>query len=256
MSDAQSRKTINYRDRFYRHYVSTHAASIHGEQSKAVIGRQFSTWRSYFGKYLPRDVNAKILDVGCGDGGFVYWLNSEGYKDVQGIDFSHEQIEVARSYGIENVKQADALEFLPEHLGQFDVIVTSDVLEHIPKESILHFIEMVRLGLKPGGVFIAQTVNAENLLWGRLRHGDFTHETAFTRTSIKQVASLAGFRLIGIYPQRPVIHGLKSLVRYCLWRSFELVFQFYLAVSTGSPDGIFTQNLILVARKDIEGIHE
>ena len=249
MSEVESRKTVNYRDRFYGKYVSTHASSIHGVQSKSVIEGQFSTWSSYFGKFLPSDFDAQILDIGCGDGGFVYWLTSSGYKNVQGIDYSHEQIEVANSYGIKNVRQADAFAFLPGNVGKFDIIFASDVLEHIPKECTLKFIEMVGLAVKPGGVFIAQTVNAENLLWGRLRHGDFTHEIAFTRTSVKQVVSLAGFKFIDIYPQRPVIHGLKSFIRYCLWRLFELCFRFYLAVSTGSPDGIFTQNIIVAARK-------
>lgn len=229
--------------------MSSHAATIHGEQNITVIEGQFSTWKSYFGKLLPKDKNAAILDVGCGDGGFVLWLNSMGYKNVQGIDYSAEQIEVAKNYGLNNVQQADALIYLPENPDKFELIFSSDVLEHIPKENILEFVECIRVSLKSNGVFIAQTVNAESLLWGRLRHGDFTHEVAFTQTSIRQVLNLAGYDEIRVFPQRPIIHGLKSIVRYCVWRIFELFFHFYLAVLTGSSAGIFTQNLIVVTKK-------
>lgn len=245
----KKRLKLSYRDKFYNKYVSSHAATIHGEQNISVIEGQFSTWKSYFGKLLPKDRNAAILDVGCGDGGFLLWLNSIGYKNVLGIDYSAEQIEVAKSYGIKNAQQADALIYLPESPDKFDLVFSSDVLEHIPKENILEFVEGIRISLKPGGIFIVQTVNAESLLWGRLRHGDFTHETAFTQTSILQILNLAGYDEIRIFPQRPIIHGLKSIVRYCIWRVFELFFHFYLAVLTGSPAGIFTQNLIAVAKK-------
>lgn len=240
---------MSYRDKFYKKYVSSHAATIHGGQNISIIEGQFSTWKSYFIKFLPKDKNAAILDVGCGDGGFVLWLNSMGYKNVQGIDYSAEQIEVAKSYGVNNVHQADALIYLPENPDKFDLVFSSDVLEHIPKENVLEFVACIRISLKPCGFFVAQTVNAESLMWGRLRHGDFTHEGAFTQTSIRQVFSLAGYDEIRVFPQRPIVHGLKSLVRYCIWRMFELFFHFYLAVLTGGSAGIFTQNLIAVAKK-------
>jgi len=42
---------------------------------------------------LPEDKKAKIIDLGCGNGGFVYWLQQIGYQNAEGIDISAEQIE-------------------------------------------------------------------------------------------------------------------------------------------------------------------
>ena len=104
--------------------------------------------------------------------------------------------------------------------------------------------------LKPGGVFISQTVNAENLLWGRLRHADFTHDTAFTKLSMHQLLMVFGFEDILVVPQRPIAHGFKSVFRLILWRLIEVVLKTYLIIETGSSSGaIFTQNIITAARK-------
>ena len=61
---------------------------------------------------MPEDKKAKIIDLGCGNGGFVYWLQQIGYQNAEGIDISAEQIETGQKLGIKNIKQADIKEFL------------------------------------------------------------------------------------------------------------------------------------------------
>ena len=41
-----------------------------------------------------------ILDVGCGNGSFLYLLKELGYKNTMGIDLSHNMISIANSKGI------------------------------------------------------------------------------------------------------------------------------------------------------------
>jgi 2-polyprenyl-3-methyl-5-hydroxy-6-metoxy-1,4-benzoquinol methylase len=235
--------------RFYDKYVSTHTGNLYGPQDLKKIEGQFFAWRSYFSAFLPKDRNAKILDLGCGNGGFVHWLDSLGYKNVFGLDISNEQVKAAEMLGIKGVSRGDIFDFLPSRRGEFEVIFARDILEHIPREKTLDFVELVAASLHSGGSFVVQTVNAENLLWGRLRHADFTHEQAFTKDSLRQVMSVAGFKDVQVCPQRPIVHGFISLMRYILWRSFELFMRGYLLVETGSHDGIFTQNVLAVAKK-------
>lgn len=239
----------DYRDKFYSKYVSAHTVNLYGESSLEDIKRQFPIWRTYFGRFLPADKKSKILDIGCGDGGFVYWLGEFGFANVEGIDISAEQLEKARQLGVKNVKQADAIGFLKSKEKVYDVVFARDFLEHLTKAEILNVIENVRQSLKENGVFVIQTVNAENLLWGRLRYGDFTHELAFTSQSIEQVLRAVGFSEINIFPQRPVIHGLKSFIRYFLWYIFELLLKLYLLVENGISKGILTSDLIVRAKK-------
>ena len=58
------------------------------------------------------DDNDVVLDLGCGNGGFVYWLQHMGYKNSYGIDISPEQVEFANRLGIKNIIHAELFEFL------------------------------------------------------------------------------------------------------------------------------------------------
>jgi SAM-dependent methyltransferase len=74
----------------------------------------------------------RVLDVGCGKGELASDLAERGGASVVGIDVNEEYLDFARSrYGHGSVEfvRADALSQLPP--GPFDVVVLSNVLEHI-----------------------------------------------------------------------------------------------------------------------------
>lgn len=154
-----------------------------------------------------------------------------------------------KKLGIKNIQQADIKKFLQDKKFFYDIIFARDVLEHFNKEEIMDILDIVYHSLKQGGVFVSQTINAENLLCGRLRYIDFTHEISFTKESASQVFRMIGFKNIKIYPQPPVIHGIKSFIRYILWKFIEYCLRFYLLIETGSSKGIFTQDIIISASK-------
>ncbi|MDP3725179.1 MAG: class I SAM-dependent methyltransferase [Nanoarchaeota archaeon] len=226
----------------YETYASTQAIECPGEE-------EFGALRAYFGKFLPREKRAEILDVGCGSGNFLVWLHSLGYEGAVGVDVSEEQIERGKGLGIKNLILGDAREFLRENQNRFDVIFARDFLEHFTKEETLELMTLVRESLKYGGFFMGQTLNGESLLAGRLFYGDLTHETAFTWRSVRQLCLAAGFSKIETYPQRPVIKGIKSFVRYCIWMGIETCLRIYLLAATGAGKGIFTQDILFKAEK-------
>lgn len=222
---------------------------MYGSATMDTIKKESRAWTAYFKRLLPSDKNVSILDLGCGNGGFVYWLASIGFSNVFGIDISAEQIRVAQKLGVKNIVQADAREFLKDRKSTYDLIIARDFLEHFSKEELLELTSLIFHSLKTGGTFIVQTVNAESLLWGRLRHGDLTHKTAFTSTSIAQLLRLAGFREIHSCPERPPVLGIKSFVRRLLWHVIELKLHLYLLIVSGSASGIFTQDFLTTAKK-------
>jgi cyclopropane fatty-acyl-phospholipid synthase-like methyltransferase len=213
------------------------------------IKKQFPVWKKYYAKFLPADGNAKILDIGCGNGGFVYFLQTLKFKNAEGIDISREQIASAHKLGIKNVIQADIKEFLPGHVEMYDLILARDIIEHLTKDEILDVLETIYKSLKVDGLFIVQSPNGESPFSGRIRYGDFTHEVVFTRSSLSQVLTEVGFRDVEFYSAGPVPKGLKSTARYILWKCIESVLRLYTAIETGSFSGIFTQNVIAAARK-------
>jgi len=71
--------------------------------------------------------NARILDIGCGPGNLIYFLQKRGYKHIEGIDICDRFLKSAAKKGL-NVKKSDILDFNPKK--KYDFIITTDVLEH------------------------------------------------------------------------------------------------------------------------------
>lgn len=239
---------MDYRNKLYKKYHSTHTGHLYAEQV-GFSASSSATWERYFAGFFPQNKEAAVLDIGCGSGDFITWMNRLGYTNTSGIDISEEQIALAKKFGAKHVEVADLLSYLPKHKKEFDVIIARDVLEHLTKEEVLGVLENIYGALKDGGVFIAQTVNAKNWMWGRLRYGDFTHELAFTQESISQILRAENFSDIKIYSQRPVVHGIFSCVRWLAWMLFEYLIKIVLFIETGTPSAIVTQNLIVAAWK-------
>ena len=88
-----------------------------------------------------------ICDLGCGNGHISGRLAALGY-DVTGVDASASGLQIARrSYpGVEFVQ---ALIDRDLNLGQFDLVISSDVIEHLYRPSDL--LEATASQLKPGG---------------------------------------------------------------------------------------------------------
>lgn len=240
---------MNSNTKLYSTYVSSHTSHLYGEITLDDIKGQFPVWKRYFGKFLSDDKSAEILDVGCGNGGFIFFLKEYGYENSSGIDISKEQVELAEKLGISGVKHADAISFIRDENKEKDVIFARDVIEHFSKETIPELLTLIFNSLKPGGVLIIKTPNAGGPFGSRYRYYDFTHNIAFTRESLNQVLRAAGFKEISFYPAGPVPKGIKSTARFILWKMIEAILRFYMLVEVGASEGIFTQNIIAVARK-------
>ncbi len=239
----------NYKSRFYSKYVSTHNVHLFHALTKDVALGFFPAFRGHYERFLPADKKARILDLGCGNGSLVYWLEGLGYAEAEGVDVSPEQVELAKSLGVKKVYCEDLVNFLEQSKTEYDVVFIRDTLGHFFKKEIVNIMDLIYRKVKKGGKLIIKTPNAESPLSGQLRHGDFTHEVGFTRTSLRQLAEVAGFGKTEAYPTPPVVHGLKSGVRFLLWKLIELGLRFYRLADAGNGEGIFTQNVIVVAYK-------
>ena len=240
----------NRQQQIYTRYLSSCPENLQKYRFSS-FEQQFSMFEVYFGRLIPQNKKAKILDLGCGSGAFVAWLQSKGYKGVEGIDISPEQIGAGKKYGVKNLRRGDVLAFLGDKEEVYDLISAHDLIEHFEKDRILALLELIHKALKSGGgKLLISTLNAESLFSARHRYSDFTHEVGFTPHSLCQILYFTGFKHVKIFPKGPYVHGLKSAMRWLLWRGMKQFIRFYLLVETGSSgDGVYTQTMYAVGRK-------
>jgi 2-polyprenyl-3-methyl-5-hydroxy-6-metoxy-1,4-benzoquinol methylase len=88
----------------------------------------WSKYRATIKKYL-KNKNSKFLDVGCGNGINLKYLNSQGYSNVYGAEVSRLFVKKAENNKIKNVYYYDGVN-LPFENNFFDLIGSFNVLEH------------------------------------------------------------------------------------------------------------------------------
>ena len=96
----------------------------------------------------------RILEVGVGCGIFTRFLSRTGAQ-VTAIDINPDFIESVQ--GLPNVSAHVRDATCPFDVEDQDVVLSSEVLEHVPPERSIAMLREIRASLKPGGVFILTT---------------------------------------------------------------------------------------------------
>ena len=151
---------------------------------------------------LPRD--ARILEVGAGGGFLLRDLAELGFSDLTGSDITDSAVrEIAFRVPQAEVVMANASR-LPFRSGAFDVVVSSDVIEHLPDVDC-HLSEVAR-ALRPGGLYFIKTPNrAVAEAYYRLRglHDSyFWHPSMFTPSELRAALARHGMEMRSLAPPR------------------------------------------------------
>lgn len=242
---------LDYRARIYESYVSAREEPLAPVTVEGLKPRE-AYLKKLIRDHFPPDKQARVLDLGCGHGTLLYFARQEGYTNLVGVDVSAEQVAAAHHMGIGEVQCGDLMETmrsLPDNSQ--DVVIAFDVIEHFTRSELLPFVDEVRRILCENGVWIIHAPNGGSPFIGRVFHGDFTHEQAFTPTSMNQLLLASHFSRVQCFEDFPVAHGLKSGVRRLLWREIRSVLRFCIIAETGDAgtDHILSQNFLTVARR-------
>lgn len=141
----------------------------------------------------------RILDLGCGRGWLTYMVDA--YGECVGVDPISPVVEFARErYPGLTFEVGSTSELLSEgHAGAYDVVIASEVIEHVAPAELRRFVaEMAEL-LAPSGWAIVTTDRGE--LHGRwVRRENTTEqpeENWFTERQLRALFEGAGFVVVG-----------------------------------------------------------
>lgn len=232
-------------------YSETRPNYVLPSSPEALLTGRIPAFRRRYLPLLPIDRQATILDIGCGCGEFVHFLQREGFENARGVDLDSRQILQGQSLGVRRLEAGCAEDVLRRSVESYDAVVAIDVLEHIPKANIIQILGLVWQALRVGGRLVCQVPNLA-AFYQPLFYMDFTHETPFTASSLKQALQIAHFSNVHVYPAGPLAHGLKSGLRAALWKALTLAIRSVAAVEGGPQDelnSIYTAAIVAVAEK-------
>lgn len=141
----------------------------------------------------------RLLDVGCGQGGFLERARGN-FASVVGVDFESEAIEIAKAKGLD-VYCMEISRFLNNYSGEkFDVITIRYVLEHV--ENPQEIIRSVRGLLNPGGYIAVMVPNIECKLICPEKNKIFLypphHLTLWSKGALRNLFEVCGYEVCKI----------------------------------------------------------
>lgn len=147
----------------------------------------------------------RILEIGCGWGGFAEIAAREGGNRVTGLTLSTEQLQFSRTR-LRNAGVADQVDLqlqdYRDAAGQFDAIASIEMFEAVGENYWSTYFDCIARNLKPGGRACIQTIVIADDLFERYRIGtDFIQQYIFpggmlpSPTVFRELATRHGFKV-------------------------------------------------------------
>lgn len=158
-----------------------------------------------------------VLDLGCGRGEFLELLG-EAHVIAQGVEMDGALVADAQARGLK-VVQGDGLEALSDYGdGALGGLVLIQVIEHLTAQQLIDLVALAVAKLRPGGIFIAETVNPMCLsVFAHALYLDPTHDRPVHPAYLHFLAQQAGFstaRIVGrsVIPSTDVLQPVGHAV--------------------------------------------
>lgn len=166
---------------------------------------------------------ASVLEIGCGWGGMAETVAKDYKANLHGITLSAEQLKFAQQrlkrQGLDDLAKLH-FEDYRDTKGQFDNIVSIEMIEAVGEEHWPTYFQTVHDRLKPGGGAAIQAITIDEADFeGYKAHPDFIQRYIFpggmllTKSAMKEQAERVGLTLEG-----QELFGLAYAKTLRLWR--------------------------------------
>lgn len=136
------------------------------------------------------------VDIGCGRGEWLELLQENGFEG-SGWDLDEGMLSAVEKTGLK-VELGDGIAALKGYADEsFAVVSAFHVVEHIPFDVLVVFVKEAFRVLKPGGIFILETPNSENIAVGTsLFFFDPTHVKPIPSELLAFLTEYNGFKRV------------------------------------------------------------
>jgi SAM-dependent methyltransferase len=119
--------------------------------SEETLRREFRKTVKYLRRFSSK--GGKCLEIGCAYGFFLQ--EARPYYEVYGVEMSEAAVLNCRSNGLLNVRKGELTDEFCREIGNLDVVVMLDVIEHI--DNLEGLINIISTYLKPGAILLLTT---------------------------------------------------------------------------------------------------
>lgn len=163
--------------------------------------------------YLAGRKIGRALEAGCGTGYLSYLLQKERHWPIVPMDVSWHGLRYALEMGIERPVQGD-ITSLPFPEGAFDLVISMDVLTHLPHGEEQRAARELSRVMAPGGLLAVRTSALEIL---RSRHSEFVFERQrTTRRRLMGLMTGVGVRTLRCTYANSLLLPI-ALAKFRLW---------------------------------------
>lgn len=128
----------------------------------------------------------RLLDMGCGWGGLLFWAAERYGVLATGITLSRNQhayvLSEIRRRGLQGKVEVLLMDYRDlEQEGRFDKIASVGMMEHIGHANLTQYFAVIQRLLRPGGLLLNHAVASASVTAGGLGSGiaEFVHEFVF-----------------------------------------------------------------------------
>lgn len=173
--------------RFYRAFEDRHRGS------RELILERLQAYMPFLEPFLTLENGPVAIDLGCGRGEWLEMVIGAGFA-ARGVDLDEGMLEGCRSRGLP-ADLGDAVGALKARAAEsVSVISAFHLVEHIPFPALQELVSEALRVLKPGGLLILETPNAENLFVGSNGfYMDPTHERPIPHLLLSFLTEFSGF---------------------------------------------------------------
>ncbi len=156
-----SKRNIAYHydlgNEFYSHWLDpsmTYSSAVYSHEGQALDAAQTAKYRRLAGEVLQLLPGQRVLEVGCGWGGFAEVAARDFGVRVHGITISREQHDYASrrifEAGLADRVQIELRDYRDSQ-GQYDAIASIEMIEAVGEKYWPDYFSMLRQRLAPGG---------------------------------------------------------------------------------------------------------
>ncbi len=218
------------------------------------FGRRVGYLQYNFRNYLDQlNGESSVLEIGPGTGEMLYLLNNKKITTIDIVDNDKAILTYCqKQFQIRKAILSKSFDLSPSVKGKYDLVVLTQVFEHIPKKWYLNWVSTLYAALKPGGHIIITVPNGANPLVGTERYGDLQHENMFTIFSFQELMTFANlpnssYHITGFeIPPLTLINGFRIVLQKILHAFFILL----MIINGAIYQTLMTPNITLVITKE------